>query len=114
MSDDKSESSRKDSFNEVVEHPLAFSRNNKNNQIIKFSVTSPFKELLNEKIDLIDKMNKKLRTPSSKKGKTLKKKNDVLPSVSPLLKKLLAKEDTYRKINTSNSKDSLNVALFHD
>jgi hypothetical protein len=59
-------------------------------------------------------MNKKLRTPSSKKKRTLKKKNDLLPSVSPLLKKLLAKEDTNSKSHPSNSKDSLNVALFYD
>ena len=59
-------------------------------------------------------MNKKLRTPSSKKKRTLKKKNDLLPSVSPLLKKLLAKEDTHSKSQSSNVKDSLNIALFYD
>lgn len=42
------------------------------------------------------------------------KKNDLLPSVSPLLKKLLAKEDTNSKDNVSNTKDPLNVALFYD
>lgn len=42
------------------------------------------------------------------------KKNDVLPSVSPLLKKLLAKEDTNNKENLSHTKDPLNVALFYD
>lgn len=39
-----------------------------------------------------EKTNHKLRTPSSKKKKNIKKLNDMLPSVSPLLKKLLAKE----------------------
>jgi hypothetical protein len=34
---------------------------------------------------------KKHRTPSSRKKKTLRKNMDLLPSVSPLLKKLLAK-----------------------
>ena len=54
--------------------------------------TSPFKELLeNSDMKVEEKINKKLRTPSSKKRKTLRKMNDVLPSVSPLLKKLLAK-----------------------
>ena len=42
------------------------------------------------------------------------KKNDILPSVSPLLKKLLAKEDTNNKENLSHVKDPLNVALFYD
>ena len=42
------------------------------------------------------------------------KKNDLLPSVSPLLKKLLAKEDTNSKDNVSHAKDPLNVALFYD
>ncbi len=58
--------------------------------------------------------NQKLRTPSSKKKRTQKKKNDMLPSVSPLLKKLLAKEDTNGKCNNSSTKDPLNVALFYD
>lgn len=42
------------------------------------------------------------------------KNNDLLPSVSPLLKKLLAKEDTNSKENMSHTKDPLNVALFYD
>lgn len=42
------------------------------------------------------------------------RKNDLLPSVSPLLKKLLAKEDTNSKENMSQIKDPLNVALFYD
>jgi hypothetical protein len=55
-------------------------------------LTSPFKELLeNSDMKVEEKINKKLRTPSSKKRKTLRKMNDMLPSVSPLLKKLLAK-----------------------
>ena len=34
--------------------------------------------------------------------------------LSPLLKKLLAKEDTNNKPNSSNAKDPINVALFYD
>lgn len=47
VSDAKSENARKDSFNEVTEQPLSFSRNNQTNQVIEVTFTSPFKELEN-------------------------------------------------------------------
>lgn len=84
--------------------------------MIEVIITSPFKDVFNEKIESKpeNKTNKTLRTPSSKKKENLKKKNDLLPSVSPLLKKLLAKEETTSKSNVSSTKDPLNVALFYD
>lgn len=92
---------------------MTFSRNSQN-QFIEITLTSPFKEIANIEEAVDKKCNEKMRTPSSKKKRTLKKKNDMLPSVSPLLKKLLAKEDTNNKCNSSNAKDPLNVALFYD
>lgn len=81
---------------------------------MEITITSPDKKIINTDEALNKKFIEKLRTPSSKKKRTQNNKNDMLPSVSPLLKKLLAKEDTNGKPNSSNTKDPLNVALFYD